>query len=102
MLLYSVTEMVSTFLITGEKLVVSVILSSSLVMGHVLIVGASGLACSLQLRSRGLFSNGGSVIGGVTGLPAAVVGGAPHTDEGAGYCWLGFPRGSIPAASCAI
>ena len=42
-------------------------------------------------------------MGGVTGLVAAVSGGAPNADDGgAGSCWLGFPRGSIPAASCAI
>ena len=37
------------------------------------------------------------------GLVAAVVGGAPKADDGgAGSCWLGFLKGSIPAASCAI
>ena len=42
-------------------------------------------------------------MGGVTGLVAAVAGGAPNADDGgAGSCWLGFPKGSIPAASCAI
>ena len=41
-------------------------------------------------------------MGGVTGLVAAVAGGAPNADEGARSCWLGFPRGSIPAASWAI
>ena len=42
-------------------------------------------------------------MGGVTGLVAAVVGGAHNADDGgAGSCWLGFPRGNIPAASCAI
>ena len=99
--------MVSTFLITGEKLGVSSTrsgtLSSSLVMGLVLIVGASGFVSCLQLRSRGLLSEGGSVMGGVTGLVAAVVGGAPNADDGgAGYCGFGLPRGSIPAANCAI
>ena len=37
-------------------------------------------------------------MGGVTGLVAAVAGGAPNDDAGgAESCWLGFPKGSIPA-----
>ena len=97
--------MVSTLLMTGEKQAESSTRSGtsspSLVIVLVLTEDFSGVVSCLKLRFRGVVSEGGSVMGGDTGLVEADVGGAPNEADG-GAEILGFPKGSIPAASCAI
>ena len=78
--------MVSTLLFTGAKLVESSTRSGtsspSLVIGLVLMEGCPGVFSCLQLRSRGVVSDEGSVMGGEVSPVGAEVGEAPNVTDG--------------------